>query len=80
MNQESPRFIAGECQSSTARPGIIRDDIQVIFCDFDLEMDDSDHRTELTTYLEGLRSLMLEVLDEEEVWIVYHPIARITGA
>jgi hypothetical protein len=65
--------------SSTAQSGIIRDDIQVIFCDFDLDADDQDHSAELVRYLEEMRLLMMEALNEEEVWIVYHPVARITG-
>ncbi len=65
--------------SSTTQPGIIRDDIQVIFCDFDLDADNSDHSAELIKYLEELRRLMIDTLNEEELWIVYHPITRITG-
>jgi hypothetical protein len=65
--------------SSIAQPGIIRDDIQVIFCDFDLDVDNPDHGGELMKYLEDLRLLMMGALNEEEVWIVYHAIARITG-
>ena len=64
---------------STTQPGIARDDIQVIFCDFDLDADNRDHCAELTRYLEELRLLMMAALDEEEVWIVYHPVVRITG-
>ena len=64
---------------STSRTDIIRDSVQVLFCDFDLDAEDENYRTELTGYLEELRGLMMEALSEEEVWITYYPIRRITG-
>jgi len=63
--------------SSIARFGIIRDQIQILFCDFDLDVDDPIHRTKLLTYLDELRRLLMEVLNEEEVWIVYYSITRV---
>ena len=57
--------------------GIIRDQIQILFCDFDLDVDYPIHRTELLTYLDELRRLLMEVLNEEEVWIVYCSITRV---
>ncbi len=65
--------------TSTTRTDIIRDDIQVLFCDFDLDAENPNHCAELTNYLDELRALMMEALNEEEVWIIYHPVARITG-
>jgi len=62
---------------STSRTNIIRDSVQVLFCDFDLDADNENHHTELTGYLEELRALMMEALSEEEVWIIYYPITRI---
>jgi hypothetical protein len=63
---------------STSHNDIIRDSIQVLFCDFDLDTQDEKHGIELTSYLEGLRGLTMEALSEEEVWITYYPIMRIT--
>lgn len=64
---------------SASRGDVIRDDVHILFCDFNLDADDPEHREELTSYLTGLRALLLEALTEEEIWIVYHPVARITG-
>jgi hypothetical protein len=65
--------------TSTTRADIIRDDIHVLFCDFDLDTDNSDHRTELLNYLNELRMLLIEALNEEEVWVIFHQVTRVTG-
>lgn len=65
--------------ASVARTDIIRDSIQVLFCDFDLDTEDEHHHAQLSRYLEELRTLMMEALTEEEVWVTYYPIRRITG-
>jgi hypothetical protein len=66
--------------TSTTSTGIIRDSIQVLFCDFDLDVENADHSAQLTAYLEEVRALLIEALNEEEVWIVYHSINRVCGA
>jgi hypothetical protein len=63
--------------SSIAHPSITRDQIQILFCDFDLDVADPIHRDKLLTYLDELRTLLKEALNEEEVWIVYHSITRV---
>jgi hypothetical protein len=65
--------------TSTTRTDIIRDEIHVLFCDFDLDTDNPDHRTELSNYLNELQLLLVEALNEEEVWIVFHQVTRVTG-
>lgn len=64
---------------SSTRGDVVRDDVQVLFCDFNLDPDDAKHHAELVSYLSELRILLMEVLGEEEVWIVYHTVTRITG-
>ena len=59
--------------------GTITDSINVLFCDFDLDVGIPQHASELTGYLDGIRRLLIDVLNEEDVWIVYHPITRVTG-
>jgi hypothetical protein len=56
---------------------IIRDQIQVLFCDLDLDVDNPLHNTKLVAYVEELRKLLMELLREEDVWIVYYPVTRI---
>ena len=35
--------------TSTSQANVVRDAIHVLFCDFNLDMDQEDHRTELTS-------------------------------
>ena len=58
---------------------LVRDDVHVLFCDFDLDAGDEAQRAELAAYLDSLRTLLMEALSEEEVWIVYHPVTRVGG-
>lgn len=64
---------------SSTRGDVVRDEIHVVFCDFDLDAEDSAHFAKLNSYLHEVRSLVMEALDEEEVWIVYHPVTRVVG-
>jgi hypothetical protein len=63
--------------SSVTRDSVVRDTIQILFCDFDLDADDPIHRTKLLTYLNDIRLLLMEILREEDVWIIYHSVTRI---
>ena len=64
--------------SSITRSNVVRDQIQVLFCDFDLDVDDAVHRAKLLTYLNDLRLMLMETLHEEDVWIIYHSVTRIS--
>jgi hypothetical protein len=63
--------------SSVTQDSVVRDTIQILFCDFDLDADDPIHRTKLLTYLNDIRLLLMEILREEDVWIIYHSVTRI---
>lgn len=65
--------------SSTTHDRLVRDDVHVLSCDFDLDAEDDAQRAGLTVYLDGLRTLLMEALSEGEVWIVYHPVTRVGG-
>jgi hypothetical protein len=65
--------------TSTTQIGLVRDAINVLFCDFDLDVSNSEQQAELTNYLNEIRLLLIEVLREEEVWIIYHPVTRIAS-
>jgi hypothetical protein len=64
--------------SSTTEETLTYDQIQILFCDFDLDADDLDGRAELVSYLNDLRLMLMEILHEEDVWIIYHSITRIS--
>jgi hypothetical protein len=64
--------------SSITQRNVVRDQIQILFRDFDLDVDDAVHRTKLLTYLNDLRLMPMEILHEEDVWIIYHSVTRIS--
>jgi len=63
--------------TSTTQTHLVRDAVHVLFCDFDLDVDNEEQRAELTNYLNEIRLLLMEALSEEEIWIVYHPVTRV---
>jgi hypothetical protein len=65
--------------TSTAQANLVRDAVHVLFCDFNFDTDNPTQRVELTSYLNELRLLLMEVLREEEVWIIYHSVTRVGG-
>ena len=64
--------------SSARRGSVVRDTIQILFCDIDLDADDPVHRKKLLTCLNDVRLLLMETLHEEDVWIIYHSVTRIS--
>ena len=64
--------------SSTTEKTLTRDEVRILFCDFDLDSDDADDSAELLAYLSGVRLLLMEILREEDVWIIYHSVTRIS--
>jgi hypothetical protein len=68
----------GLYSSSATRGSVVRDNIHILFCDFDLDADDSVHRVKFLTYLNDVRILLNEILREEDVWIIYHSVTRIS--
>ena len=61
---------------SNAVDDIVRDKVQVLFCDFLIDLTRKEDLTEPATYVSDVRSLMQEVLNEEEIWITCYPILR----
>ena len=62
---------------STTKNNLTRDQVNIIFCDFDLDSDDPNDREELSAYLGEIRFLLMEMLLEEDVWIIYYPSTRV---
>jgi hypothetical protein len=63
--------------SSTTGRSLTSDQIQILFCDFDLHSDDPQDLSDLLSYLTEIRLLLMEALLEEEVWIIYYPTTRV---
>ncbi|MFN2502454.1 MAG: hypothetical protein ABR530_10645 [Pyrinomonadaceae bacterium] len=65
---------------STATGGeLVQDSIRVLFCDFNWDISIAEDRHELDNYLTSVRSFLMAMLEEEEVWIVYHSVSRIVS-
>jgi hypothetical protein len=62
---------------SVTEKTLSQDQINILFCDFDLDPDDPSDTKELGSYLGELRLLLMEALFEEDVWIVYYPTTRV---
>ena len=65
---------------SGTRGSVIRDDVHILFCDFLLDGNSAEDQAELDAYLDDVRTLLMEGLKEEDVWIVYYLITRAVGA
>ncbi|MBK9216344.1 MAG: hypothetical protein IPM59_12280 [Chloracidobacterium sp.] len=65
--------------SSPEGSDLISDAIRILFCDFELDLDDPEHRTELLAYLETTKAYLMSKLEEEEIWVVFYSIARVTS-
>ena len=66
----------GLCYSITDK-SLARDEVHIFFCDFDLAVTNQRDERELGAYLGGIRRLLMEILLEEDVWIVFYPSTRI---
>ena len=62
---------------SATEKALTRDQVQILFCDLDLDADNPDDANDLGAYLNGVRRLLMEVLLEEDVWIAFHPSVRV---
>jgi hypothetical protein len=63
--------------SSITRGNVVRDQIQILFRDIDLDTDNPIHNSKILIYLNDLRLLLMEILHEEDVWITYHALTRV---
>lgn len=64
---------------SETRGSVIRDDVHILFCDSLLDVESTEDQVELDAYLDDVRSLLMDALKEEDLWIVYYPITRTVG-
>ena len=64
---------------SSTRIDVIQDAIRILFCDFDANPEIDDEILLLVSYLEDVKKFLMESLEEEEIWIVIHPVSRIVS-
>ena len=62
---------------SATEKDIVRDEVRILFCDFDLNPDDVSQRAKLETYLSEVRLMLLRIFRQEEIWITFHPLYRV---
>lgn len=65
--------------TSASRIDIVEDSIRILFCDFDVNLNDRIDYDKLVVYLEKLKRGLAKALEEEEIWIVFYPISRIVS-
>lgn len=65
--------------ASSLSADLIHDSVRILFCDFDWDMSVNEDRVDLTHYLARLRAFLIEALEEEDVWIVFHNVSRIVS-
>lgn len=58
---------------------LVSDAIRILFCDFDTDHSDAAETSRLVAYLEEIKAGLMRLLEEEEVWVVMHPIDRIVS-
>lgn len=63
--------------ATSSQADLIHDAIRILFCDFDWDMSIDEDRTDLLNYLAGVRRFLMDTLQEDDVWIVFHPLSRI---
>ena len=63
--------------ATSTRAELIHDAVRILFCDFDANISLDDERIKLEIYLTGVRQFLMKTLEEEEIWIVFHPVSRI---
>lgn len=62
---------------SSTRIDVVQDAIRILFCDFDANPDNQEEISKLVSYLENVKEFLTEALEEDEIWIIFHPISRI---
>jgi hypothetical protein len=62
---------------SATDKSLARDQVHILFCDFALDVTNSEDAHELAEYLDDVRRLLMEILLEEDVWIIFYPSTRI---
>lgn len=63
--------------SSLGHAELISDAVRILYCDFELDPTDRDHQAEIVEYLETTKDFLVELLEEEEIWVVFYPLTRI---
>jgi hypothetical protein len=65
--------------ASSTSVDLVSDSIRILFCDFDTDPTNRLELNQLIAYLQEIKSGLMRILREEEVWIVMHPIDRIVS-
>lgn len=61
---------------SSSHAELISDAVRIVFCDFELDFDSSQQQNELLEYLETTKTFLMEMLQEEEIWVIYYAQSR----
>lgn len=65
--------------TSAGRAELVSDAIRIVFCDFELDVENPEQLSDLVDYLETTKAYLKSKLEEEEIWVIYYPILRIVS-
>ena len=63
--------------ASASHADLVEDAIRILFSDFQLDIENQAHTTQLVELLDDVKKFLTETLEEEEIWIVFYPISRV---
>ena len=63
--------------ASTSGVELVSDSIRILFCDFDSDPTVAEEHDKLLAYIEEVKRGLMKLLEEEEIWVVMHPIDRV---
>ena len=64
---------------SSNRVDLVEDAIRILFCHFDANPEIPDEISQLVGFLEDVKEFLTNALQEEGIWIVFHPISRVVS-
>lgn len=65
--------------ASSTQIHVVQDSIRILFCDFEMNVENDEEFEEIVAYLEMVKNFLTRTLEEEEIWIVFYPLSRIVS-
>lgn len=63
--------------ASAGQTALVENAIRILFSDFELNIENEMHVEHLDELLADVKRFLMETLEEEEIWVVYYPLARV---
>ena len=65
--------------ASSTQVDVVQDAVRILFCDFELDCERDEDLADIIAFLESVKNFLMKALEEEEIWIVFHPVSRIVS-